>query len=399
MMVAELERRTQQLAALSRAAMAIAGELSLDKVLQQIVDSVRELTGAQYAALGVPNAEGFLETFVYSGLSAEEAAKIPHLPKGYGLLGAIVREQQLIRLRHISEDPRSVGFPEGHPPMESFLGMPILAAGEPVGNLYLTNKLGAEEFTDEDEEMVQMLAAHAAVAIQNARLYQQVGRLAILEERTRIGMDLHDGIIQSIYAVGLTLESIRLVWEEDPHEADRLLDQAIEGLNDAIRDIRNFILDLRPQRFAGDLDAALARLQREFQANTAVPVIPTISPEAVQGLPTAVARAIFLTTQEGLANIARHARATQVTVALERIENAVRLTVSDNGRGFDPATRDQATGHGLANMRTRAEELRGTFSLRSAPGQGTTVQLLLPIPSRTNDAGTSLVHDNVPAYS
>jgi signal transduction histidine kinase len=384
MMLAELERRTQQLAALSRAAMAIAGELSLDKVLQQIVDSARELTDAQYAALGVPNAEGFLETFVYSGLTVEEAAQIPHLPKGYGLLGAIVREQQLIRLRHLSEDPRSVGFPEGHPPMDSFLGIPIVAAGDPVGNLYLTNKQGADEFTNEDEDLIQLLAAHAAIAIQNARLYQQVGRLAILEERTRIGMDLHDGIIQSIYAVGLTLESTRLVWQEDPEEADRLLDQAIEGLNDAIRDIRNFILDLRPQRFAGDLSEALARLQREFQANTAVPVNLAVTAKAVQGLPTAVARAIFLTTQESLANIARHARATQVNVVIERFNQAVRLTISDNGRGFDPATRAQATGHGLANMRTRAEELRGVFSLHSAPGRGTTVQLSLPISRQIN---------------
>jgi signal transduction histidine kinase len=377
----ELERRTQQLAALSQAAVAIAGELSLDKVLQQIVDSARELTGAQYAALGVPNAEGLLEAFIYSGLSVQEAAKMAHLPRGYGLLGAIIREQRPIRLRRISDDPRSVGFPEGHPPMESFLGIPILAGTEPVGNLYLTNKRGTAEFTADDEEMVTLLAAHAAIAIQNARLYQQVARLAVLEERTRIGMDLHDGIIQSIYAVGLTLESTRLVLPEDPQEADQLLETAVVGLNDAIRDIRNFILDLRPQRFAGDLSEALARLQREFQANTAVPVILTVSPEAVQGLPTAVARAIFLTTQESLANIARHARATQVQVLVEHIESAVRLTISDNGRGFDPATQAQAMGHGLANMRTRTEELHGTFSIESTPGQGTTVQLRLPTPA------------------
>jgi signal transduction histidine kinase len=379
MMVTELDQRNRQLAALSKAAMAIAGELSLDRVLQQIVDSARELTAAQYAALGVPNTEGLLETFIYSGLPPDEAARIPHLPRGYGLLGAIIREQRPIRLAHIHDDPRSVGFPEGHPPMDSFLGIPILAGEEPVGNLYLTNKQGAPEFTAEDEALVGMLAAHAAVAIQNARLYEQVGRLAVLEERTRIGMDLHDGIIQSIYAVGLTLESTRLVLSEDPQEADQLLSVAIEGLNDAIRDIRNFILDLRPQRFAGDLSEALARLQREFQANTAVPVLLAVSPDAVQGLPTAVARAVFLSTQESLANIARHARATQVQVNIERSNAAVQLTIADNGRGFDTATQAQATGHGLANMRTRAEELRGTFSLESSPGQGTTIRLQFPV--------------------
>lgn len=377
--VAELEQREQQLAALSKAAMAIAGELSLDRVLQQIVDSARGLIGAQYAALGVPNAEGLLEAFIYSGLSAEDAAHIPHLPRGYGLLGAIIREQRPIRLGHISDDPRSVGFPPGHPEMDSFLGIPILAGDDPVGNLYFTNKQGAAEFTLDDERLVVMFAAHAAIAIQNARLYEQVGRLAVLEERTRIGMDLHDGIIQSIYAVGLTLESVRLVLPEDPQEADQLLGVAIEGLNDAIRDIRNFILDLRPQRFAGDLSEALARLKREFQANTAVPVTLTVTPEAVQGLPTAVSRALFLTSQESLANVARHARATEVHVRIERSEAAVRLTVADNGRGFDPAIEAQATGHGLANMRTRAEELRGNFTIESSPGKGTMIQLVLPV--------------------
>lgn len=377
--VEAIERRNQQLAALSRAAVAIAGELSLDRVLQQIVDTSRELIQAQYAALGVPNAEGMLETFIFSGLSAEEAAHIPHLPRGYGLLGAIIREQRPIRLGHISDDPRSVGFPPGHPEMDSFLGIPILAGEQPVGNLYFTNKQGAPEFTIEDEQLVLMFAAHAAIAIQNARLYEQVGRLAVLEERTRIGMDLHDGIIQSIYAVGLTLESARLAMAEDPREADQLLGVAIEGLNDAIRDIRNFILDLRPQRFAGDLSEALARLQREFQANTTVPVILTAEPEAVQGLPTAVSRALFLTSQEALANIARHARATQVQLKIERSPESIRLIVADNGRGFDPAVQAQATGHGLSNMRTRAEELRGSFTIESTPGAGTTVQLVLPV--------------------
>jgi signal transduction histidine kinase len=294
-------------------------------------------------------------------------------------LGAIIREQRPIRLGHISDDPRSVGFPPGHPPMDSFLGIPILAGDQPVGNLYFTNKQGAAEFTVEDEQLVILFASHAAVAIQNARLYEQVGRLAVLEERTRIGMDLHDGIIQSIYAVGLTLESTRLVLAEDLQEADQLLEVAIAGLNDAIRDIRNFILDLRPQRFAGDLSEALARLQREFQANTAVPVILNATPEAVQGLPTAVSRALFLTSQEALANIARHARATQVQLTIERLEAAVRLTIADNGRGFDAATQAQATGHGLANMRTRAEELRGSFNIESFPGAGTTVELILPV--------------------
>ena len=202
----QLELRNHQLAALNQAAVAIAGELSLDKVLQQIVDAARDLMRAQYAALGVPNAAGYLETFVYSGLTADQAGQIDHLPKGLGLLGALIHEQRAIRIPRLSDDPRSVGFPSGHPPMTSFLGVPIVAGGQSLGNLYLTNKLTTPEFTADDQALAEMLATHAAVAIQNARLYRQVGRLAIVEERTRIGMDLHDGIIQSIFAVGLTLE-------------------------------------------------------------------------------------------------------------------------------------------------------------------------------------------------
>jgi signal transduction histidine kinase len=264
--------------------------------------------------------------------------------------------------------------------MESFLGVPIVAGDRSLGNLYLTNKIGGETFTAADQEVVEMLAAHAAIAIQNARLYEQVGRLAVLEERTRIGMDLHDGIIQSIYAVGLTLESARLTLEEDVAEADVLLERAVETLNETIRDIRNFILDLRPQRYQGSLDEGLARLVREFQANSMVLVQLDAPPEAVRGLPTGMARALFLTTQEALANVARHARANQVKITLGRQETEVLLTIEDDGRGFETAAMRQSVGHGLANMRARAEELSGRFTIHTESGQGTTLQLKLPLP-------------------
>lgn len=358
--------------------MAITSELSLEKVLKQIVESARELVGAQYGALGVANADGQLDLFIYTGMTSEQAAKMPHFPQGYGLLGAIIREKRTIRLPHISADPRSAGFPQGHPPMDSFLGVPIVAGKEIFGNLYLTNKLAADVFTLEDQEMVEMLAAHAAVAIQNARLYEQVGRLAIVEERTRIGMDLHDGIIQSIYAVGLTLESTRLSLPETADEADTLLGHAIDTLNNTIRDIRNFILDLRPHRFRGNLQEGLGRLAREFQANTMVQATFDLPETALEGIPTAVARAIFLTAQEAMANVARHAQASEVTLGLKRQKAAVILIISDNGRGFDLQAQDQATGHGLANMRLRAEELNGRFQIETTPGQGTTITVHFP---------------------
>ena len=375
----QLEIRNRQLAALNQAAVAIAGELSLDKVLQHIVDAARELIGAQYAALGVPNVSGNLETFVHSGLTADQARAIAHPPKGLGLLGALIREQRSIRIPDLHTDPRSFGFPPGHPLMTSFLGVPIMGGSETLGNLYLTNKLAGDEFTAADQELVEMLATHAAVAIQNARLYQQVGRLAIVEERTRIGMDLHDGIIQSIFAVGLTLESTKFALPDEADEAHELVQRAIDSLNDTIRDIRNFILDLRPRHFQGDLRLGLARLVREFQANTMVEVELTAATAMLVGLPTAVARTIFLSTQEALANVARHARASKVNMKVERVGTAVHLSIIDNGQGFDLSHQSHTVGHGLSNMQARAQELGGTFTLDSQPGQGTSICLQMPL--------------------
>ncbi|MDX1664876.1 MAG: GAF domain-containing sensor histidine kinase [Candidatus Promineifilaceae bacterium] len=374
-----LEKRNRELRALHQAALAIAAELSLDKVLQQIVDSAREVVAAQYAALGVFDAHGVLQEFIHSGMSLEQVARIPHLPRGEGLLGAIVQEERPIRVEEIAEDPRSTGFPPAHPPMNSFLGVPIKAGAEVLGNLYLTNKLGADAFSGEDEDLVRMLAAHAAVAIQNARLYEQVGRLAIVEERSRIGMDLHDGIIQSIYAVGLTLESARLVLRDEPEQADELLERALYEMNETIRDIRNFILDLRPRQFQGDLREGLARLVREFQANTAVEATLAVAEGGLDELPPMIARTFFLTTQEALANVARHARADQVWIALGQTDHSVTLSIRDNGRGFEAGALQRTVGHGLSNMRTRARDLGGRFVIDSMPGAGTTVRLTLPL--------------------
>ncbi|MDX1413021.1 MAG: GAF domain-containing sensor histidine kinase [Candidatus Promineifilaceae bacterium] len=368
----------QALDALNQAALAIAGELDSDKVLQQIVETARDLVGARYAALGVPGQDGKLIRFLTSGMTQENQERISHPPRGRGLLGALVGGRDSIRVKNIADDSRSFGFPEGHPQMTSFLGVPILGGSGPLGNLYLTDKIAGNEFSESDQRLVEMLAAHAAIAIQNSKLYEQVERLAILEERTRIGMDLHDGVIQSIYAVGLTLESIHLAMPSDEVELVRLLDTAIEGLNEAIRDIRNFILDLRPRRFSGDLSQGLARLVREFQANTMIPVTMTIS-QQLDSLPLTAARALFLTTQESLANVARHARAENVILTLMRMGTAVTLKIEDDGRGFEPFDDSRAVGHGLANMQARAEGMGGQFDVKSAPGQGTIITLKIPL--------------------
>jgi signal transduction histidine kinase len=380
-LVFENESANRALQALNRAALAIASELDVEKVLQLIVDSARDVIGARYAALAVGDWREMnaaeVHRFVTSGMARDMIEQIPHWPRGKGLLGAVIYEQRSIRVDEISADPRSSGLPDGHPDMHTFLGVPIRGSGETFGNLYLTDKLDGASFTEADQQLIEMLAGHAAVAIQNARLYSQVERLAILEERSRIGMDLHDGVIQSIYAVGLTLESARLAMPPGAEEPEALLDTAVAGLNEAIRDIRNFILDLRPRRFPGDVHMGLEQLVREFQANTMVPVTLSI-PERLSELPLPLARAIYLTTQEALANVARHARAKGVSVALSCTDQEVTLTVRDDGRGFDPEAETVRIGHGLANMQARAEGLGGSFRIRATPAQGTAITLQLP---------------------
>jgi signal transduction histidine kinase len=192
-------------------------------------------------------------------------------------------------------------------------------------------------------------------------------------------MDLHDGIIQSIYAAGLILESARLHLPDGAEETNELLTRAITNLNETIRDIRNFILDLRPRRFEGDLEEGISRLVREFQANTMVAVSLTIDLSETEELKGSTARAFFMTAQEALANVARHAKAQEVTLFLRRIGANVRLTIWDDGMGFDVDRRNREVGHGLSNMRTRAASLNGFFEITSTPGKGTKIELSLPI--------------------
>ena len=184
--------QTDRLRVLVDAGIALSSELSLDALLQRLVETAAELTEARYAALGVIDKTGQgLERFLTTGIDAETHAAIGDLPRGRGLLGVLIRETQTLRLHDIADDPRSVGFPRNHPPMKTFLGVPILLRGVAYGNLYLTEKEGGGDFTEEDEELTQLLAAQAAVAIENARLYESSTRwLRQLESLNEIGKAL-----------------------------------------------------------------------------------------------------------------------------------------------------------------------------------------------------------------
>ena len=365
--------------ALDAATRAVAGVLSVDEVLQVIVDQVRPLVGARYAALGIVDQFGFIERFITSGLDDETRARIGPLPRGHGLLGLIIEENRAFRIDDLNVDPRRYGFPPHHPAMTTFLGVPVTVKERSVGNLYLTDKEGGEGFTQDDQEIVEFFARHAGIAIENARLHEMVRGLAVLDERERIGKDLHDGIIQSIYAVGLSLEDVPDLMEEDQAEVVRRVERAIESLHRTIGDIRNFIFGLRPDLLGGmSLSAGLAALADEFRHNSMIDI--EVHDDGAGWEPPADVTAHLLgIVNEALSNVARHAAASRVWVDASRGpgERLV-LTVRDNGHGFDVSTGASLGHQGLANMRSRANGIGATLGVASDPATGTAISVALP---------------------
>jgi two-component system, NarL family, sensor histidine kinase DevS len=554
MVVLTREQMEDRLAALHRASLELVSNLSLDTLLERIVQLALEQAGAGYAALGVVADDGSLTRFIPVGMSTEAMERIPHPPIGLGLLGLFRTERKTIRIPEIADDPRSAGFPPNHPPMHSFLGVPILSGEQLLGQIYLTNKQNYFEFTESDEGVIETLAAYAAVAITNARLYEdllshetaltarnqdlallnelaasltgsldvdnildktlsclmthlqvqageiflreeserefrlalhrgdfnepfsnreffligqgyigmvaesgkpkistnlrkdmrylrpevvengfqciacipmithgsvvgvmtaatrldcnlgerelnllmaigswagiaienarllrQARRLAVLEERDRIGMDLHDGIIQSLYGVGLALDYSRIAFDDDPRQAKDKIVQSIEALNSVIQDIRTYILDLRPRQFHGeDLKQGLQRLVDEFQANCSIRV-SLIGPEnGLTDFPAPNATALFHICQETLANIAKHSKAHNASINLWTARDRVLLEIIDDGQGFDISKMSVTLGHGLSNMHTRARKVGGDVEITAYPGEGTTVLAWVP---------------------
>ena len=549
------EELQERLIALHRASLELVKDISLETLLERIVSLACEQAGAKYGALGVLDEEQKLKQFITVGMSSEEIKRIPHPPRGLGLIGAMMRgDSGNIRIQEITYDPRSAGFPPGHAEMHSFLGVPIRLGNRQLGQIYLSDKIDSPEFSPDDETIIEMLAAYAGVAIDNARLYEnlqerdqtlthrnkelalmnQIGtalgssleldeimnktlallmahfkveageiflreedgetlrlvlhrgeaaeafwtrnrykmgegmvgqaaqtkhpvisnalekdervtrqavvkagfrqiacipltahgdivgvltiaarrkkaisrselellvsvaasagtaienarlhsnvrRITILEERERIGMDLHDGIIQSIYGVGLALENVRAVLHENPESADDRLQKAMDDLNRTIRDIRNYILDLRPRQLLGEsLIEGLGRLVSEFRQNTKIEVSLAGPKEPLSDLPPVNAMALFHICQEALANIAKHANASKVTIDLWSTSERGLLEIHDNGNGFDLEKASKTVGHGLANMQRRVANVGGDLDIITAPGEGTTILAWVP---------------------
>lgn len=387
-----VHNRIRGLAALEAATRAVSAELDVDRVLQLVVDRVRELVGTRYAALGIVNSRGQIERFMTSGITPEERAAIGQVPEGRGLLGLIISGDRTIRTDDIPHHPDRSGFPAHHPSMTSFLGAPVMVKGRSIGNLYLADKEAGEPFTEDDQRLVEMFAVHAGIAIENARLHDQVQRLAVVDERERIARDLHDGVIQAIYAVGLSLEDVPDLVEAEPgrDEAIARVDRAIDALNLVIADIRSYILRLSTAD--GDEDdpvAALARQGEELGMHALVDLDMDLDPgaDALRALPPDRWADLLFITREALSNVARHADASRARLALEEDEGELALTIEDNGRGFDPATVRGPDTHGrhqgLANMRDRAVGMGGTFTIERPDGSGTRIIVRVPVSSHT----------------
>jgi signal transduction histidine kinase len=372
-----LEQKRQQLQAVNTAGLALTSELNRDEVLQRVADQARAVANAKYAALGVFNEEGMVETFTTSGITPEERARIGSLPRGLGLLGHLQQQQKPLRLKDLHQHPSSVGFPKNHPPMRSFIGTPILLRGEPLGNLYLTEKQGALEFTPDDAEALETLAAQAAIAIENARLYEQIERVSVLEERQRIRMDLHDGVMQSLYGVGLLLEDVAERLDAEPAHAKVQLWRSVDRLNAAIADLRGYVLGLRQVQASDQpLTESLPLLAEQARSNALIDVDVQISPDAAERLDQPRREAAYYIAADALGNIARHARAHHASVRLFDADEGIVLQIADDGVGFDFAA--STSGHGLHNMRERAFAVGGTLRVESQPGRGARVRLELP---------------------
>jgi signal transduction histidine kinase len=362
------------LSRLVAAAAAVAGQTGLTATLQTTVETARELTGAPYGALGVLGEHGYLKEFIHSGMDQGDAARLGPMPQGKGILGMITRLNKTVRIDRLDEHPDHAGFPTQHPFMKSFLGVPVRSGDHVFGNLYLANKEGG--FTDEDEEVVESLAVIAGSAINTTRLNTRLRRAAVVEDRERISRDLHDAIIQDLFAVGLSLQQIAR--NVSDHDLRKSLEESVGHLDGAIASLRRFIFDLRPPVWAQrDLRLELADLVGQLASPHDVELRLSVEADTSR-LPDALVEDAVQCVREAASNALRHSETSFLSVEVRDHDHQLTLTVVDGGKGFDV---DRVPhGMGLDNLRTRATEAGGFASIVSEPGAGTTVRISLPIP-------------------
>jgi signal transduction histidine kinase len=368
----------EELRAVSTAVLAVTAHLSVREVLQTIVTSARRLLDARYAALGIPDESGSFAEFLADGISDEQWRAIGPLPRQHGLLGTMLRDPSPVRLADIRAHPDFGWWPAAHPVLTDFVGMPIVDGDRILGELFLANKLTPGGFTAEDEELLRLLAAHAAIALVNARLYERSRELSIVEERQRIARELHDAVTQKLFSLRLTADAAATLAVRDPSRAVEELGTVRRLAAEVADELRAIVVGLRPVDLAGDgLDVALRKQAELLDRVHGAAVRFTGGP--VPRLTAAAEEAAYRIAQEALHNALRHGSPSTVEVRLGASGGAVRLEVADDGRGFDVGPAGAAGRLGLSSMRDRARAAGGRLELSSRLGAGTTVRLLMPV--------------------
>ncbi|MEU9099424.1 GAF domain-containing sensor histidine kinase [Streptomyces sp. NPDC048361] len=376
------------LAAVSTALLAMSRHLEVGDVLKTITASARELLDAEYAALGVPDDHGGFAQFVVDGVSDEQWRAIGPLPRQHGILAAMLHEEKAERLADVRKDPRFEGWPSAHPDMSDFLGMPIRDGEETLGALFLANKRCPEVslsrrgdrcgFTAHDEELLRLLAQHAAIALTNARLYERSRELTIAEERSRLAHELHDAVSQKLFSLRLTAQAAAALVDRDPARAKGELQQVAALAAEAADELRAAVVELRPA--ALEEDGLVHTLRTHIQVlDRAHAARVTFDNLGVRALPPAQEEALLRVAQEALHNALRHSGAGRVDVVLERNGQGAVLRITDDGRGFEPSLVRRAGRHlGLVSMRHRASGVGGRLTVHSAPGEGATIKMEVP---------------------
>ena len=372
--------RDNAFAAMSDVVLAIAGELRLDAVLDRLVHAARELVDARYAALGIPDEDGTeFDQFLHAGMSDDLVAALGPLPRTHGMLGAMLADPRPFRTDDITQDPRFRGWwPDAHPLMRSFLGVPIVAKGDVIGAFYLTEKAGAARFDETDEKVITVLAAHAAIAIENARLFEASRELSVIEERNRLARELHDAMTQNLFSLSLTAEAAGSLVRTDAARAEAEIDHVRRLARETQAELRSLIFELRPPRL--EADGLLATVGKDLEVlGRAHGLKADLRVHGTPELASTVEVELYRIVQEALNNAVRHARAESVAVDVDATDGTVTITVRDDGVGFDPAARAiRERRLGLTSMRERAEALGGTLTIETAPRSGTTVRVEVP---------------------
>ncbi len=376
-MVTGIDR--DELREVSAAVLAVTAHLSVRDVLHTIVSTAQRLLDARYAALGIPDDKGSFREFLTAGISDEQRAAIGPMPRQHGVLGLMLCDPSPVRLANIRDHPNFGWWPAAHPELTSFLGVPIVDGQEILGELFLANSGRAEGFTAADEELLRLLAGHAAIALVNARLYERSRELSIVEERNRIARELHDAVTQKLFSIRLTVDAASALVAKDPGRAGAGLETVRRLAAEATEELRAIVVGQRPVDLTGDeLDVAL-RKQVDLLDRVHEPAVRFVG-ACVPRLSDERQQAVFRIAQEALHNALRHASATRIDVDLLHRNGFVELEVRDDGRGFDPVAADETSRKlGLSSMRERARTVGGRLTMTSKPGKGTSVRLAVPV--------------------